>query len=679
MCIPQLCIALVCFTNAIICSAATNFNYLKKAKTYINTDLDSAYYYANKAVEHYHEFHNDSCEIESLIFKHKLAYFKGMPDTAKFLIQNLYNKLNLLKDTSHKRYFHAQITGLEGGLYMDAGKYNKADSCYTTITQLIKNGEYTNILMMAKLNLGIVKKNQGNLYDSFLNYKDALRLSELVADYDMQFSILNMIAQILIQVDEADKGIEYLKQAGHLKDSVLYIGYIAEWHANMGYALYTKRKYSKSIEFYNRSLQIALKNKLPFYEALAKTNIGEIYLDLAELDKAYININEGLNLFDKLKSMYGKFYAISLMGGYYFQKEEYSKAKNYFHKANDMINDIEIIPELKKRHYQRQYKLYKKIKKLELALNSYEQYQLAKNDIINTEVKWKVQKLERNLHLAEKEKQVQNQAQEIQKKEYEIKLYKSRNWLLISLSFILVSLFAYLIIYMRLKRIKDKAVYKAELDKIITGYQLRSIQNQLSPHFIFNALNNFWNFFKQEDKQRAHSFLNRLSKLLQSTLEHADNSTITLQEEMDFVINYLELESICCQQKFKYNINISNNVNCQFKVLPMCIQTHVENALKHGIKPKKSSGRIEVNVEAQNNNIVVTVEDDGIGRLQSQNLKIPSTGVGLKTQQQMIELFNARNPEKMNMEIIDLLDPHKSVFGTKVILRIPLHYSYSVN
>ncbi len=78
--------------------------------------------------------------------------------------------------------------------------------------------------------------------------------------------------------------------------------------------------------------------------------------------------------------------------------------------------------------------------------------------------------------------------------------------------------------------------------------------------------------------------------------------------------NFLDLEKISHQNKFEYNIDIADNVNYNTQIIPMCIQTHVENALMHGINPKNTKGNIFITIQNDENCMIIKVEDNGIGR-----------------------------------------------------------------
>jgi len=659
---------------------ARDYQYcMQKAKELVNTNLDSAYYFSNMALIGAQKRHDDAGEMEALLLKHRLSYYKGLPDTARYVLDCLHTKLAALDNDSIQQFYHAKIASMESGLYMDGGKYREADSCLVITTRLAEAGGYSDVLMMAKVNHGLVCRAQGNLSDAFECYNRALNISDSIGHYDMKFSILNMIGQILIEVGEPDEGIAYLEQAGDIKDSASYVGYVAEWIANLGYAWFNKKELDRSLDYYLQSRDLALDNSMPFYEALAVTNLGEIYLCKGLLNESFKNLQRGLLLFDQLQSMYGKFYATSLMGGYYFEMKQYEEADQCFREAETMMKQVDVIVELKKRHYERKYSLYKAIGKSKEALLSFEQFKIAESAVNNKEVKWKVGRLERNLQLAEKQKIIDVQKQELERQNYQVQLYKSRSWIVMLLGLVMLVVFVAFVLFMRLKQKKDKAVYRAEIDKVIVGYKLRNIQTQLSPHFIFNALNNFWSLFKNKDEQTAYGFITRLSRLLRTTLEHADHSTITLNEEIAFVRNFLELESICHGEKFNYHIEVDPGINSKLRVIPMCVQTHVENALKHGIKPKSTSGTLQVIIQNDVRNVLVMVEDDGIGREQAGRMHTSSTGIGLKIQQQMIEFYNSRNNEKIGLEIIDLHKPVYPTSGTRVEIRIPLDYSYLLN
>jgi LytS/YehU family sensor histidine kinase len=110
-----------------------------------------------------------------------------------------------------------------------------------------------------------------------------------------------------------------------------------------------------------------------------------------------------------------------------------------------------------------------------------------------------------------------------------------------------------------------------------------------------------------------------------------------------------------------------------------CLQTYVENALKHGIAPLKQSGEIKIGITKQEKNLEIKVRDNGVGRANSSKTSSQSTGRGLKIMHQYYELFNKANKENISEEFIDLTDSEGNPTGTEVIIRIPDDFRFSLS
>jgi LytS/YehU family sensor histidine kinase len=110
-----------------------------------------------------------------------------------------------------------------------------------------------------------------------------------------------------------------------------------------------------------------------------------------------------------------------------------------------------------------------------------------------------------------------------------------------------------------------------------------------------------------------------------------------------------------------------------------CLQTYVENALKHGITPLKHSGEIKITIAKQEKNLEIKVRDNGVGRANSSKTSSQSTGRGLKIMHQYYELFNKANKENISEEFIDLTDSEGNPTGTEVIIRIPDDFRFSLS
>ena len=213
----------------------------------------------------------------------------------------------------------------------------------------------------------------------------------------------------------------------------------------------------------------------------------------------------------------------------------------------------------------------------------------------------------------------------------------------------------------RSKRSKDKE------DRIIK-LQLQSVMNQLNPHFTFNAINTVGDSILHGRKNEAYENLTKLSELIRSSMDNAFQVFKTLGEEIEFTRRYLELESVRFESKLTYTLNIDNEADLELKVPKMLLHLFVENAIKHGIFHKNAPGKIAVTVTHMNQETVITISDDGIGRKNARAIN-DNTGKGLKILDDYLVLFRKNYQRDISYTIEDLTNDVEEP-GTLVTIRI---------
>ncbi len=230
--------------------------------------------------------------------------------------------------------------------------------------------------------------------------------------------------------------------------------------------------------------------------------------------------------------------------------------------------------------------------------------------------------------------------------------------------------------YTNRKRLR--LLLESEQKNKMTELRLRSLQNQLNPHFIFNVMNGIAATIVADEPSNAYSLVTRFSKLIRNTLDNANILTRPLEAEIDFVGNYLELEKNRFKNSFNFVIKIDDDVNRQIMVPKMAIQTFAENAVKHGLFRLEKQGQINIAVKRDSGKIIIVVSDNGIGRKKAQELNTTSTGKGLKIMKQFFEVFNSGNTEKITFDIADLNPSDQVNVGTVVKLMIPERMNYDI-
>lgn len=228
-----------------------------------------------------------------------------------------------------------------------------------------------------------------------------------------------------------------------------------------------------------------------------------------------------------------------------------------------------------------------------------------------------------------------------------------------------------------LKKQNQLVVEKVELERNLRNSMLTSIRSQMNPHFFYNALNAIQSFIFSDDKRNAATYLVKLSKLTRMILEMSEKESVTLDEETESLKLYLELEKMRFSDDFNYELQIANNVDGDLvKIPPMIVQPYVENAIKHGLLHKKGNKYLTILFERVDEDIVITIDDNGIGREKSNELnqikKERHSPFSTEANSKRIELLNKGRGRNIGVLFVDKKDEQGVPTGTTVVISIPL-------
>jgi hypothetical protein len=204
----------------------------------------------------------------------------------------------------------------------------------------------------------------------------------------------------------------------------------------------------------------------------------------------------------------------------------------------------------------------------------------------------------------------------------------------------------------------------------LSELQMRSIQNQLDPHFTFNILQSFGYLMNETDNEKATYLFDKYADLLKRTVLNSDKVLVTLEEELNFVESYILLERFRQQERFKHVIEISDEVEQQIHIPKMLIHIFVENAIKHGLRHRKPGGELVISAKRDDRFFKISIRDNGIGREAASKLARFSTGKGLGILEQILELYYLLHRKKIKYYITDL-KVNQLATGTQVNIYIP--------
>jgi ligand-binding sensor domain-containing protein len=211
---------------------------------------------------------------------------------------------------------------------------------------------------------------------------------------------------------------------------------------------------------------------------------------------------------------------------------------------------------------------------------------------------------------------------------------------------------------------------KVALHERLNKLQIKAIQSQLYPHLLFNAASATGSVIYKENKERAYDFVVKLSQLMRRALVDNNKPYKSLQEELEFVKTYLELQKIRFYDRFDYLIDVDVSINMELKVPQMVIQTYVENAMKHGLEPLKKGGVLKIILKGNQKNITIIIEDNGVGIVAAKKNAKFGTQSGIKIMNEIYEIHNINSLPKISAKLIDLYKLKKE--GTKVIIHLKL-------
>ena len=222
---------------------------------------------------------------------------------------------------------------------------------------------------------------------------------------------------------------------------------------------------------------------------------------------------------------------------------------------------------------------------------------------------------------------------------------------------------------------------RIQLKEELNNAKQEALSAQMNPHFMFNSLNSLQSEIMKGNKYSATVHVAKFSRLMRKILANSREKLVSIDNAIDSLKLYMELEQNRTQNKFDYRINIEEGIDpTEIKIPPLLIQPLVENAIWHGIVPKKEKGMIHISISLKEGCIYCEVTDNGVGRAYHKNTgkNREFESVGNRITAKRIELMNAMHKKKIEYQIKDLYED-KTPVGTQVTFAIPIIKSENEN
>lgn len=459
----------------------------------------------------------------------------------------------------------------------------------------------------------------GALYLAQQDYDKAtyhLQQSNIIAERtnDKRTRAFNygMLGEIELIKNDPDKALQYFENSLEIKKQLNYPKGIAVSHHLIGEALFAKQEYEEAYNEFNKAIPIHAKYRNQRYLSRCYAYIGKIHLEKSNYDSVEYYLVKAKELAENVHSLENQILIQETFIVLFQEQEKWKKAFSAQTHLNHLQDSI------------KQSKYKKEIQAIEIGYQTKEK--------------------EQQIELLSAENKINNQ----------------RIVLFVALSVSLILMLAVgTLLYFRRKR-ENK-----QRQETLKQQLLRS---QMNPHFLFNALGSIQNFMLQNETNKAAGYLSNFASLTRAILEHSAVETITVEDEIHTLKNYIELEKMRLQNSFDYFIEFDEYLETEIiNIPPMLIQPFVENAIKHGLKNLDYKGILNINIQDKDSVLQVSVSDNGKGFKQDKSFNDNHKSMALDIFKQRIKGLEKKYKKKVNYSVSSNKDK-----GTTIVVEIPI-------
>lgn len=602
---------------------------------------------------------------------------------------------------------------------VDSGKFEKAIILGNRVLAIIPNedeysGRFLSLLGTAEWYLGNIKKGDSLFQESIIfskKHSDSLTLSKVYFNLGYIYLSNGKYTASLQAFFDAEK---------YAKNQCVALSKIKDY---ISYVYITQQKLEEAKPFIQEAFQIAIQCEDSTHIVNMHNSIGHFYSLTPQKDSALYHLNQAQKLAKKINYKDGKAIALSNLTDWYIQEKQYEKALiyskesfaldkqlndtegqaysyaqlakiykeqgNYIQAITNVNNAIRLVDILGATNLKVDFLQLKAA--IEIAQRDWKKatqtltthYTLKDSltgvkktkDLNDIMEKYETDKLKQAKIIAEKEEENAKQL-----------AVKNRNLFVVSVVVgLLVLCMALFYIYqIRLKKRAElaeiqlqKAKETLQLERKLSQAELNTIRSQMNPHFLFNAFNSIQEYIILNERELASDYLGKFSDLMRLFLDQSRQKTIVLEDEIETLSLYLDLEKIRFEETLQITIHCDEILDTShIEIPPMLIQPFIENSLKHGLATKIGTKKINVSFTKNNNYLTCTVEDNGVGRKQAalineQKMRKHKSFATSATQNR-IDLLNVGKENKINIKITDLYNAEGETTGTRVLINIPI-------
>jgi two-component system LytT family sensor kinase len=520
-----------------------------------------------------------------------------------------------------------------------AGRVKEAAKEYERYMSLALDKGNSVDVNKTKEDLARVYFNAGKYEESAGLYRQLVAINEGRADTARMVSLYKYLGKAYAGQKDTVLAMKYLQKAASLSDHTVKSAERADNYQEVSRGYNEVGDYKNSIEYEKKAYSLNKKSGRRDAKLLSNTmNLGNDYLLMDRATEAIPFLEESIDLAKDLGQIKESGEAYKALSTAYAQKGEMEKARLNFEAYVRMKESV-----LEKREQEIESRstmgagFADKEKQIALLVEGKELDEK------------RIALLEESKNLEAKKLANQRQV----------------NYILSAVAVLLLVGLVFLVRSTRQKQVANKLM------------AIRSLQSQMNPHFIFNSLNSVNSFISENDERSANKYLSEFARLMRQVLNHSKKDFVSLEDELDVLSRYLKLEHLRFRDKFDYSFVIDEQIEAdQLLIPPMLVQPFIENSVWHGLRYKEGKGNLKVEFSQSEKELIVLIEDDGIGieaskRLKTKNQRLGKS-TGIRSTQERLKLLNEVHETRIDSEIGPILADGT---GTRVRLKMRKMYT----
>ena len=656
-------------------------------QTYNHVQTDSARLFALEAYDMAEKIHYTNGIADALQNLGEIARDRGEYHSAENYIRKaikLFEKINV----SDKFSWSALTLGWS--LHVQC-KFMEAKAAYEkAMPYYLRTGNKEKQAMLYRL-ISYTYSARGYNEKAFENMLKAIRITREISDFRGSVSSPLNMGVLYQDAGETQTALFYYQLAAQNAKAK---GQPVRYSIIMGDISVLQNKPESAIYYYKQSLHIvdslttdsSMRKK---ESAIQSVKTGELYLRQKEYDKAIEHFRKPLIFFEKGNDRSRTLNVLHKIAVTYEMEKMFSTSFIYAKRLLNMAQASAARPFIRD-GFELYWKIYDKQGKTDSAYKYHLKYISIKDSILKdeylrnialSEMKDKDEQQTAQINLLQKSQLIHQQQLSLQQQQLKSETL-IRNVLIGSILFV-VTLGIFIFRTISLKRKNENLQSErahAELRQKATELEMQALRAQMNPHFIFNCLSSINRFILINKTEEASDYLTKFSRLIRMALHNSEKSFITLENEIEVLRLYLDLEKLRFKNSFNYSITFTDTIELSSVFIPpMLIQPFVENAIWHGLQGKNDgNGKISIDMRIKDNILQCAICDNGIGRSASVIKKekdVTKKSLGINLTQRRLQLIDPLKQNEPGIEFQDISIDTSLNTGTCVYIKIPVNYT----